>query len=42
MAAALFTGSSFVMYPRRDGAVEDPAHGLTNEPQKEVDTGRDM
>ena len=37
VAAALFNGSAFVMYPRRENGVDDPAHGLTNE--KEVERG---
>jgi hypothetical protein len=28
MAAALFNGSAFVMYPRQEGEREDPQHGL--------------
>jgi hypothetical protein len=41
LAAALFNGSAFVMYPRHEGqdSVEQPMHGLVNEPQKEVDLG---
>jgi hypothetical protein len=39
LAAALFNGSAFVMYPRQGNAVEDPQHGL---PEKEVDAGREM
>jgi hypothetical protein len=40
LAAALFTGNAFVMYPRHEGqdSVEQPLHGL-NEPQKEVERG---
>jgi hypothetical protein len=40
VAAAIFTNSAFVMYPRRDGSVEEPQHGLPNE--KEVEHGMSM
>ena len=41
LAAALFNGSAFVMYPRHEGSVEDPQHGLS-EQQKENDHGMSM
>ncbi|MGH7169983.1 MAG: hypothetical protein ACRELG_06885 [Gemmataceae bacterium] len=44
MAAALFNGSAFVMYPHagQESVEQTPAHGLPIEPlQKEVD-GREM
>ena len=42
MAATLFNGSSFVMYPRAGHeSVEDQQHGLA-EMQKEQDHGREM
>jgi hypothetical protein len=40
MAAALFNGSPFVMYPRQNNAVDNPIHGLTSEAQKEVEHER--
>jgi hypothetical protein len=40
LAAALFTGNSFVMYPR--GHHDDPQHGLPPEANKEQDHGREM
>ena len=40
IAAALFNGGAFVMYPRQGH--DDPQHGLTNEAQKEVDNGMSM
>jgi hypothetical protein len=40
LAAALFNGSAFVMYPHAGQGVEDPKHGLP-EQAKEVD-GREM
>jgi hypothetical protein len=39
LAAALFNGQAFVMYPRTHNAVEDQHHGL---PEKEVDNGMSM
>ncbi len=41
LAAALFTGQGFVMYPRQPEAVEqEPHHGIPVEPlQKEIDQG---
>ena len=42
MAATLFNGSSFVMYPRAgQDSVDDPLHGKP-EMQKEQDHGREM
>ena len=46
MAAALFNGSGFVMYPRGTGQVEDPQHGLPIEavkpPEVQQDRGMEM
>lgn len=45
MAATLFNGSAFVMYPRapREGQrVEDQQHGLTQEAQKEQSRGMEI
>lgn len=42
LAAALFNGSGFVMYPRapREGQrVEDPQPGVTPEPEKQQERG---
>jgi hypothetical protein len=42
LAAALFNGSAFVMYPRapREGhRVEDPQPGVTPEPEKQQERG---
>ena len=42
LAAALFNGSAFVMYPRASHErqrVEDPQHGLPPEAQKEQERG---
>ena len=38
MAAALFNGNPFVMYPRQQGH-DDPQHGLGQEMQQEQDRG---
>lgn len=40
LAAAIFSGSAFVMYPRQGH--DDPQHGLSNEAGKEVDQDRGM
>ncbi len=40
MAAALFNGSAFVMYPK--AGHEDPQQGLSNQPEIERDMGREM
>jgi hypothetical protein len=43
LAATLFNGSPFVMYPRAGhDNVEDPQHGLPAEQTKEHDLGREM
>lgn len=41
LAATLFNGSPFVMYPRQHD-VEDPQHGLAPEVQKEQSKGMEM
>ena len=40
LAAALFIGGAFVMYPK--AGHDDPQHGLSNQPEIERDTGREM
>ena len=45
IAAALFGGSGFVMYPRagQEGqSVEDPQHGLPEKQQEQLREGREM
>jgi hypothetical protein len=41
MAAALFNGNSFVMYPRQQGH-DDPQHGLAEQQQEQDRGGREM
>lgn len=40
LAAALFNGSAFVMYPRTKNAKEDQEHGLPQEAQQEQERQR--
>jgi hypothetical protein len=40
LAAALFNGNAFVMYPK--AGQEDPQHGLSNQADIERDMGREM
>jgi hypothetical protein len=44
LAAALFNGSPFVMYPRSPNGKEDPQHGLSPEAQQQEQShgGREM
>jgi hypothetical protein len=42
LSAALFTGSSFVMYPRGENSVEDPQHGLPAMQPEQGIGGREM
>jgi hypothetical protein len=42
LAAALFAGNAFVMYPRQQEQREDPQHGLPPEAQKEQERSRGM
>jgi hypothetical protein len=41
LAAALFSGSAFVMYPRQQGQ-DDPQHGLPEMQQEQERGGREM
>lgn len=40
LAAAIFNGNAFVMYPRQGH--DDPQHGLSNEAHQEVEHDRGM
>lgn len=42
LAAALFNGSPFVMYPRTKEGKEDPEHGLSEKQQEQDRGGREM
>ena len=42
LAAALFNGSPFVMYPRTKEGKEDPQHGLPEKQQEQDRGGREM